>query len=51
MLLGLKRPKISFTARRMRLGVAHHGAPSAWTAPAKDAAPERSKHPSKKQRR
>ncbi len=50
MLLGNKRPKISFTARRMRLGVAHHGAPSAWTAPAKDVAPT-PKHPSKKQRR
>ncbi len=50
MLLGKQRPKISFTARRMRLGVAHHGAPSAWTAPAKDATPQPT-HPSKKQRR
>jgi hypothetical protein len=30
-------PKISWTSRRIRLGVAHHGAPSAWTAPTKDA--------------
>jgi hypothetical protein len=30
-------PKISWTSRRLRLGVAHHGAPSAWTAPAKEA--------------
>jgi len=37
--LGIKRPKISWTSRRIRLGVAHHGAPSAWTAPTKDTAP------------
>jgi hypothetical protein len=36
MLLGIKRPKVSWSSRRIRLGVAHHGAPSAWTAPAKD---------------
>ncbi len=51
MLLGKQRPKISFSARRIRLGVAHHGAPSAWTAPTKDVAPERSSKPSKKGRR
>ena len=34
--LGNKRPKISWSSRRIRLGVAHHGAPSAWTAPTKD---------------
>jgi hypothetical protein len=37
--LGTKRPKISWSSRRIRLGVAHHGAPSAWTAPAKDVTP------------
>ena len=30
-------PKISWTSRRIRLGVAHHGAPSGWVAPTKDA--------------
>ena len=41
--LGAKRPKIalSWSSRRIRLGVAHHGAPSAWTAPVKADAPER----------
>jgi hypothetical protein len=34
--LGIKRPKISWSSRRIRLSVAHHGAPSTWTAPAKD---------------
>jgi hypothetical protein len=47
--LGSKRPKISWSSRRIRLGVAHHGAPSAWTAPAKDIAPDR-KQPHKKRR-
>jgi len=50
MLLGKSRPKISFSARRIRLGVAHHGAPSGWTAPSKDVAPQ-PKHPSKKKNR
>jgi hypothetical protein len=40
MALGKVRPKISWSSRRIRLGVAHHGAPSTWTAPAKDRAPE-----------
>jgi hypothetical protein len=48
--LGIKRPKISWTSRRIRLGVAHHGAPSAWTAPAKDTAPVDSKPQNKKRR-
>jgi len=44
-------PKLamSFSTRRIRLGVAHHGAPSAWTAPTKDTAQAREK-PSKKRR-
>jgi hypothetical protein len=38
------RPKLSLSCsrRRIRLAVAHHGAPSVWTAPAKD-----SSHPAK----
>lgn len=36
MLLGKKGPKMSFQTRRFRLGVAHHGAPSAWIPPAKE---------------
>ena len=38
MYLGKARPKIalSFSRRRIRLGVAHHGAPSTYTAPSKD---------------
>ena len=46
MTLGKARPKLSmsFSRRRIRLGVAHHGAPSSWTAPAKDTAAERTKH-------
>jgi len=47
--LGNKRPKISWSSRRIRLGVAHHGAPSAWTAPTKDVAQDR-KHPKKGRR-
>ena len=39
--LGSKRPKVSWSSRRIRLGVAHHGAPSAWTAPVKDVTPDR----------
>ena len=42
-------PKISWTSRRIRLGVAHHGAPSAWTAPTKDDKTERKQQ--KKNRR
>jgi hypothetical protein len=51
MLLGKSRPKLalSFTTRRIRLGVAHHGAPSAWAAPAKPEPTERTKQ--KKRRR
>ncbi|HUJ58690.1 MAG TPA: hypothetical protein VLX92_09360 [Kofleriaceae bacterium] len=46
--LGIKRPKISWSSRRIRLGVAHHGAPSSWVAPTKETI-ER-KHPNKKRR-
>lgn len=52
MTIGKARPKIalSFTTRRIRLGVAHHGSPSSYTAPSKD---NRATPPSrgKKQRR
>jgi hypothetical protein len=34
------RPKISWSSRRIRLAVAHHGAPSTWSAPAKDHHPQ-----------
>ena len=47
--LGSKRPKISWSSRRIRLGVAHHGAPSSWTAPTKDVATDR-KQQGKKRR-
>jgi hypothetical protein len=47
--LAIKRPKVSWTSRRLRLGVAHHGAPSAWSAPVKDGSSER-KQPNKKRR-
>jgi len=51
--LGKSFPKLSLSCstRRIRLGVGHHGAPSAWTAPVKDrdVAPERDK--SRKQKR
>jgi hypothetical protein len=40
---------LSCSHRRVRLGIAHHGAPSDWTAPAK-AAPEPLK-PAKGKRR
>lgn len=35
--LGKTAPKLvpSFMRRKLRLAVAHHGAPSQWTAPAK----------------
>jgi hypothetical protein len=38
--LGKARPQLSLSCstRRIRLGVAHHGAPSSWTAPRKDVA-------------
>jgi hypothetical protein len=38
MTLGKARPKfaLSFTTRRIRLGVSHSGAPSSYTAPSKD---------------
>jgi hypothetical protein len=51
MQLGTKRPKIgiSWSSRRIRLGVAHHGAPSAWTAPAKEVS-ERKASAGKKRR-
>jgi hypothetical protein len=47
-----KRPKVaigSWSSRRIRLGIAHHGAPSAWTAPVKDTGAEQRK-PNKKRR-
>jgi hypothetical protein len=43
MVLGKNRPKISWSSRRIRLGVAHHGAPSSWMAPAKERAAEPAK--------
>ncbi len=51
MYLGKARPKLamSFSTRRIRLGVAHHGAPSAWSAPTKDVPAEPSR-PNKKRR-
>ena len=51
MTLGKARPKLSlsFTTRRIRLGVAHHGAPSSYTAPSKDNQADRGR--GKKQRR
>lgn len=51
MLTGKAVPKLvpSFMRRRIRLGVAHHGAPSGWTAPTKADPIERTK-PKKKRR-
>lgn len=51
MQLGKARPKLalSFSTRRIRLGVAHHGTPSAWAAPTKDLPAERTR-PTKKRR-
>jgi hypothetical protein len=43
MVLGKSRPKISWSSRRFSLRVAHHGAPSAWTAPVKDRASDHAK--------
>jgi hypothetical protein len=34
--LGSKHPKLSWTSRRIRLGVANSGTPSSWIAPSKD---------------
>ena len=45
MTLGKARPKLSFTTRKLRLGVAHHGAPSTYTAPQKDRQPVPEKKP------
>jgi len=49
MQLGSKRPKIgiSWSSRRIRLGVAHHGTATSWTAPQKEVAERR---PAKKRR-
>jgi hypothetical protein len=51
MLLGKARPKLalSFSTRRIRLGITHNGTASAWAAPVKDVPAERSK-PHKKRR-
>jgi hypothetical protein len=43
MVLGKTRPKVSWSSRRIRLGVAHHGAPSSWVAPVKDPSATRTK--------
>ncbi|MEJ7601607.1 MAG: hypothetical protein WKG01_27135 [Kofleriaceae bacterium] len=46
MQLGKARPMklaMSFSTRRIRLALAHHGAPSAWSAPIKDNPVEREK--------
>ncbi len=51
MQLGKAVPKMSFSTRRIRLGVSHHGSPSRWTAPVKDVAPvERAAKVQKKRR-
>jgi hypothetical protein len=52
MTLGKARPKfaLSFTTRRIRLGVSHSGTPSSYTAPSKDTQPAPPAH-KKKQRR
>jgi hypothetical protein len=50
MQLGKAVPKMSFSTRRIRLGVSHHGSPSRWTAPAKDVAVERTTKVQKKRR-
>ncbi|MFT3694716.1 MAG: hypothetical protein QM831_16320 [Kofleriaceae bacterium] len=51
MQLGIKRPKIgvSWSSRRIKLGVAHHGTASSWTPPEK-AVTERNEKPNKKRR-
>jgi hypothetical protein len=50
--LGKAVPKLvpSFSRRRIRLGVAHHGAPSRWVAPVKEAPSERTGKVQKKRR-
>jgi hypothetical protein len=48
MISGKPRPKISWLSRRIRLAIAHHGAPSTWSAPVKDHHPPTT--PVKKQR-
>jgi len=50
MTFGKAVPKLapSFTTRRIRLGVAHHGAPSGWVAPTKDTASGPVKQPKKR---
>jgi hypothetical protein len=52
MYLGKARPKMtmSFSRRQIRLGVAHHGAPSSYTAPSKDQ-PAQPAHKKKKRDR
>ena len=49
--LGSKRLKVglSWSSRRIRLGVSHGGTPSSWIAPVKEAPAERK--PQKKHRR
>ncbi len=49
MLIATKRPKlgVSFTTRRLRLGVSHQGSPSAWEAPKKEVSERK---PDKKRR-
>jgi hypothetical protein len=48
MVVGKTRPKISWSSRRIRLGVSHHVAPSTWTAPTKDDRAPEARKPSKK---
>ena len=50
--LGKAVPKLvpSFSRRRIRLGIAHHGAPSTWVAPVKEVTAERPGKVSKKRR-
>ena len=43
-------PKISWTSRRIRLGVAHSGTPSGWVAPSKDGDKNERKQPKKNRR-
>ncbi|MGE0547541.1 MAG: hypothetical protein AB7R00_10805 [Kofleriaceae bacterium] len=51
MQFGKAAPKLALSCsrRRIRLGVSHHGNPSAWTAPTKDNGSNRVK-PNKKRR-
>jgi hypothetical protein len=53
MYLGKARPQIALSCsrRRIRLGVAHHGAPSTYTAPSKDQPAPPARGRGKKQRR